>query len=194
MENNTTQVQNAPNKQLLINQEEFTGFIISKIKDHSPAGTAPLEAFNSLLYSLYHFTTSHIDEAKTLTYQEYYNAFCGFLLSELSYMEFIPDKYFSFIISYYSGKFEICPLDESYLAELTNAIRAERKRTQQLEERTQEIIKILDRQCIPDFPIFDIAEALNSKGRGYTFTILTYLFNYGYIEGKRAERRRRKTA
>ncbi|MEE1124413.1 MAG: hypothetical protein U0L18_00530 [Acutalibacteraceae bacterium] len=194
MENNTTQVQNAPNKQLLINQEEFTGFIISKIKDHSPAGTAPLEAFKTFVNNLFYYSTGRINYAEELTQQEYYNAFCGFILSELTYNEFISDEYFNLIFAYYGFSIKASPLDNDYFDMLQRSIREEQEEAQQLHQRTQELIAILDRQCVPDFPIFDIAEALNSKGRGYTFTILTYLFNYGYIEGKRAERRRRKTA
>lgn len=121
------------------------------------------------------------------------NGFCGFILSELSYLEFIPDEYFSSFFAYYSGHIDIRVLDNDFLSELRCAIKEEQQRIQNLIAKTKDIISILDKQYIPNKFLFDIVEALRLRGAYFhTDFLFAYIFHYGYIEGKRAERARKK--
>lgn len=179
-------------EKIIVEQEDFTAFFINKVKDYSlKNGTSPLNAFTSLVDSYYRFSKNHIKGTNALSHQQYYDGFCSFILSELSYFEFIPDEYFDLFVTYYNGQINICVLDNAFLSELRCAIKDERQRIQNLKAKTKEIISILDKQYILDNFSLDVIEAVMLKGLSETF-LLSYIFNYGYIEGKRAERARKK--
>lgn len=176
-------------KQILINKETFTAFIVDKVKEHSQKlGMSPLKAFMDLTDKYYRFSVDNSKEPHTITRQEYQYSFCRFIISELTYFEFISDEYFSLLIGYYDFQIEKCALDEAFLSELQSAIKNRL-------HHAEEIIKILNKQPVREsFKVFDIVDILKLKLDRYTVNndfILSYIFNYGYIEGKRAERAKR---
>lgn len=174
-------------KKLLINKETFTAFIVDKVKEHSQKlGMPPLKAFMDLTGKYYKFSVNHSKEPLTMTLEQYRCNFCKFILSELTYFEFISDDYFNLLIGYYNFQIEKCALDEAFLSELQSAIK-------NWLQRTEGIIKILDKQSVEEsFKVFDILDILklNHPDLNESF-IYSYIFNYGYIEGKRAERAKR---
>lgn len=53
--------------------------------------------------------------------------------------------------------------------------------------------KILDNQLIPDQDVMDdLREIIDSKKNTELYVMAIYIYNYGVIQGKRDERKRRK--
>lgn len=176
-------------EQILINKETFTAFIVDKVKEHSQKlGMSPLKAFMDLTDKYYNFSVNHSKEQSTMTRQEYQYNFCRVIISELTYFEFISDEYFNLLIGYYNFQIGECVLDEAFLSELQSEIK-------NWLQRTEEIIKILGKHPVGEsFKVFDIVDILKLKLNHPAlndYFIYSYIFNYGYIEGKRAERAKR---
>lgn len=180
-------------KQIIINQETFTAFFISKVKECSQEDNlSPHSAFTYLVNTYYCYSKNYINPTQMIPYQQYYDNFCSFILSELSYFEFIPDEYFNLIISYYNGQINICALDNVFLSDLCCAIKNDLQRIRNLIAKAKDAVNILGYQSFSDANLlFEVVDELKLKRYSDDFLYLN-VFKYGIIEGKRAERARKK--
>lgn len=160
-----------------------------------------LRAYNDLARLLYDYQSGQAGEG-FMSCKEYYKQLTRFILGEG-----LPSAgLIMYLVKYYSYPSKptgaALELDQAKLKELQDALREQqqaiRERERALranEQSTREIRRIIHKQ--PATSVYELIEpiikAFESSGQSRTITYID-LFNYGYMEGKRAERARRRAA
>lgn len=149
------------------------------------------EALNGILHNFYHFTKSHfVSQMGHIDRKEYFYAFYAIIMNEQTEL---PDVFLKGIALYFGGTVRTdTSINETVLSVLREQIAAYRIKMSTLDSDTNEIRNILAHR-----PVISILELLQPLLRWFRANpehqelIYADIFNYGYIEGIRAERRRR---
>lgn len=165
--------------------------IIEEVKKYSDTfEVTPLKALEeSISHTWFYYSQGQLGKTGRtfdLSKREYFDMICNFILSDRNT---IPAKYLNLIRKYYNYNFRTFPLDKEFLDNLCDSIRSEQKRIKKLKSDMSETLRILDHQdafSSLDY-VFPLVEALRLK-KYSDFIIFLYVFNYGVIMGKRAER------
>ena len=180
--------------QLLFCGEHFAAILADEVKKYSEQHNAPIiKAFKDVVAGWYYYSDNQLElrgYTDRMSKSDYYNAFCKFVLSDERNKAFLPNEYRQMLRQYYYYTREYPILDKEYFAFIKAAVKEEQKERQELEERTRDILKVLGHQPVPLLQVdmlYDIVESLRLKEYSSLAT-LVYIFNYGYIQGKRAER------
>lgn len=171
--------------------------IIKEVKEYSATyKTTALKALDEgVLHKWFYYVNGQLsarNEPLTLSKRDFFDMICNFILSDKN---IIPTKYLKLIHKYYNYVLEFLPLDEEYYKNLCDSLYSERVRIKNLESSMSETIRILNHQdafTSADF-VLPLVEALRLKEVS-DFFIFIDLFNYGFIQGKRAERARHKNS
>ncbi len=157
-------------------------------------------AFEDSLLSCYHYSElwygRHNSEEKSYySFEEYKEIFCRFIAGNLS---FLPEAIRAYATFYYEDSHYSKEADSIVVEELKNYAEKmldERKALGRLEQETAELIQMLGRQDTTlavekMLPLYELEKAGKFiKGRkGDMLMFSLYMFNYGYILGKRKER------
>lgn len=178
--------------QLLFCGEHFSAILAGEVKKYSEQYNTPIiNAFEGVVAGWFYYSDNQLElqgYTDRMSKSDYYNAFCKFILSDVGYKTFLPTEYRQMLWKYYYCTREYPILDKEYLALIKAAVKEEQKERQELEERTRDILKVLGHQPVQQIDmLYDIVESLRLKEHD-SFATLIYIFNYGYIQGKRAER------
>lgn len=179
-----------------INETVILRIIASKIAKADPnVESRFLSVFFDLLHDWYWFTKGHYEAAmREVSIEEYRNAFFR-LVSQARFK--LPGTFKNGISLYYASSVLPDPSTSfDVLCELQQEIFVYRATVEKLAADTKEIRFILEKQCnlvavvtilSPLLRYFSEAESERSR-------ILTFadIFNFGYIEGVRSERARRR--
>ncbi len=144
------------------------------------------EAFNTVVINLYHYTNGHEDDVCSKS--EYVEMFYAAIMGEIE----LSKVYRCAISNYYS--FNPVPIDTKALMELRELIAERRQYLNSLDEKTAEIRRILGHQAFDEAAkkVFPLCKWHKENAENEDINIFYInLFNCGYIEGKRAERKRR---
>lgn len=153
--------------------------------------SSPLEALNSILYNFYYFTRSHFaSQIGHINHKEYFYVFYAIIMNEQAEL---PNVFLKGIALYFGGTVRTnTSIDETVLAGLREQIAAYRINMSKLDSDTKEIRTILEHK--PTISAFELLPPLLrwfEANPEHQESIYVDIFNYGYIEGIRAERRRR---
>ena len=180
--------------QLLFCGEHFSAILAGEVKKYSEQYNTPIiNAFEGVVAGWYYYSDNQLElrgYTDRMSKSDYYNAFCKFVLSDVRNKAFLPNEYRQMLRQYYYYTREYPILDKEYFAFIKAAVKEEQKERQELEERTRDTLKVLGHQPVPLLQVdmlYDIVESLRLKEYSSLAT-LVYIFNYGYIQGKRAER------
>lgn len=146
-----------------------------------------LEAYNMVIHNYFFYSEAHFNNICTMN--EYFEFFYNLAQNK----ENLPVLYEQIIVMYYGGHIETVQMDYEFLEKLCSSIEGEQKRTAQIMTNTKQLRKILSKQCVPFDKIETIQRIVQINNSPDIF-FYSNLYNYGFIEGKRAERARRKRA
>lgn len=179
---------------LHITETQFLGHLMHEVKKYAEEyGTSAIQALNDVLSQQFYSSESKDIKCKRLTKREYEEAFYSFITGESTYFDFIPNEYFNLIFfrcGYRLNDFEI---DEGFFEQLVKEIREHNEAEKRLKADTAEAYRILGLQAIPE-NIGEILKLVNRyKLEEFDISfIMVNLYSYGFIQGIRSERAKRK--
>ena len=153
-------------------------------------------AFEITIKSIYDYMAAWWEEKPIkINYRSVYTSMRDILLGKSG------SVYINFVLyaaSYFEGSHENESIDKEYLSSLIEQLKAVEEYEARIIEESEEINRILKHSYIlPDMmqTIRLIEERIRIDGTmDCDFFITSALFYYGYVEGKRAERAKRKVA
>lgn len=180
----------------IINETVILRIIASKIAKADQNGeNRYLSVFFDLLHDWYWFTKGHFEAAmREVSIEEYRNAF--FRLVTQGWFK-LPSTFKNGISLYYASS-ALSNLSTSFdaLRELQQEIFVYQATAAKLAADTKEIRFILEKQCNLGMVVTILSPLLRyfSETESNRSQILTFadIFNFGYIEGVRSERARRR--
>lgn len=175
---------------LHITETQFLGHLMHEVKKYAEEyGTSAIQALNDVLSQQFYYSESKDIKCKRLTKREYEEAFYSFITGESTYFDFIPNEYFNLIFfrcGYRLNDFEI---DEGFFKQLVKEIREHNE----AEKRLKADSSIVRLHPIPDNlqEIYQLITQYKLQGLDMSI-IMVHLYNYGFIQGIRSERAKRK--
>lgn len=189
------------NKNQIFSSKETLAAVIECSKRYKERYKKPIiTAFEDSLLSCYRYYESWYSHDNRATknyydFDKYKEIFCQFIAGNLS---FLPKSIRIYATSYYRGSQYSKEPDLNVVEELKNHAKKlmdERKALERLEQETAELIQMLRHQDTTlavekMLPLYELEKAGRFiKGRkGDMLMFSLYMFNYGYILGKRKER------
>ena len=167
---------------LNITETQFLGHIMHEVKGYAEEyNITAIKALNEVLSQQFYYSETNNE------------AFYSFIMGESTYFDFIPNEYFNLIFfrcGYRLNDFEI---DEGFFEHLVEEIREHNEAEKRLKADTAEAYRILNFQFIPENvgEIFKLVNRYKLEEFDISF-ILVNLYSYGFIQGIRSERAKRK--
>lgn len=196
------------NKNILFTSEEALASIIEASKMYRKKyNLLFLEAFDQTLKGCYNYTKGwyeerHPNKKYFYTWKQYTNIFYNMILGDISRL---PESVIQELTNYYRDSDYDKNIDTMAFELLKDSIKIlleskqkEMKEIDKLERETAEIRRILKHQdylnaykhIMPFLKLEEAGKPRNKETRGKRM-LLTEMFNYGFILGKRAERARK---
>ena len=179
---------------LNITETQFLGHIMHEVKGYAEEyNITAIKALNEVLSQQFYYSETKDIKCTRLSKREYNEAFYSFIMGESTYFDFIPNEYFNLIFfrcGYRLNDFEI---DEGFFEHLVEEIREHNEAEKRLKADTAEAYRILNFQFIPENvgEIFKLVNRYKLEEFDISF-ILVNLYSYGFIQGIRSERAKRK--
>lgn len=165
--------------------------IISRCEGYAKASQAtPFNAVHDMLSAYYNYTKEQYNGDIDITHDEYLELFYKVILD---YDVLIYQPYLYCMDAYHRFGGHPTEYSESFFNEVKQQIEKELEQLTKRNEELQQLNKILEHQQVLDTlqriePLMDLYKVKECDD----IFLYAALFNYGYIEGKRAERTKHK--
>lgn len=183
-----------PKNILHITETQFLGHIMHEVKKHAEKyGTSAIQALNNVLSQQFYYSESKDIKCKRLTKREYKEAFYNFIIGNSTYFDFIPNEYFGLIFCCCGYRLNETKLDKTFFEQLKQEITEYKEAENRLKSETLELRKMLGFQRLPENinAIFKLVKCYKLEEFDINLIIVN-LYNYGFIQGVRSERAKRK--
>lgn len=172
----------------------LTKIICSTLSLRKKLGACILKCFQDCILSVYKYMDGWWkDKPSDITYRKIYTSMRDILLNKKT-----ATIYSAFVLyanDYFKGSFEDESLDRGILRELIEQLKEEEEREAKIVQETDEIINILYNMQFDATVVRNldpIKNRLQIDGRNDRSIVEIALFCYGYLEGVRTERAKKK--
>ncbi len=173
-----------------ITKSEFLKHMIYEVKEYAEKyNIDAIQALNCIISQQFDYSKGRNIKSARLTKEEYTKAFYSLITGEIAYSNFISDEYMDSFFAYSNYRINDCEIDNDFFNQLVKEIREYRE----VEEHLKADSSIVRLHPIPDNlqEIYQLITQYKLKGLDMSI-IMVHLYNYGFIQGVRSERARRK--
>lgn len=174
----------------------LTKIICETLSRKEEFGASVLESFQGCILSVYKYMSNRWkDKPADITYRKIYTSMRDVLLNKKTAE--IYNSFIFFADEWFKEDFKGESMEKGVLRELIERLKEEENQETEIIKETDETIHILRNMIFPPgmlSKIQQIKKRLQIEGKETLFTTDVSLFCYGYIEGVRAERAKKRSA